>query len=81
MSVILDQAANIANLDPSLIAETVVRQAVTLFTTGSDTINDITYFMGLDPTDPDFLTKLDYYKAGRSIGRLSKTFFDITVNN
>lgn len=81
MKVVLDKAADIANLDPALITETISRSGVGIFTQGPKTLNDLKYYLALNTEDPVFLAKLDYYKAGRSFGKLAKILLDITVEN
>jgi hypothetical protein len=73
MSTFLDLASSFANLDPSLITETVTRNVVASMTTIPALIaqfNDAT--SGAD---------INYYNAGLAAGSLVKTVFDITIAN
>jgi hypothetical protein len=73
---ILDQAAQIANLDTSFVSETIARQGVTLFTKGPAYLTDLQNNCGI--TDPDVV---NYYYCGWTLGNLMKILGDITINN
>lgn len=78
VGVLLDNAAQFCNLDPSYMAETITRQVVASFSQGPQLINDITYWMSVDVNN---LGSINYYEAGASAGRLIKIFLDFTINN
>ena len=78
MGKLLDQAAQIANLDPSFISETLTRQIMVSVTQGGDLFHDLSFFMGLSEESMD---TLNYWQAGLSAGKLAKALFDININN
>lgn len=70
--------AQFANLDPSYMTETITRQLVASFTQAPQLIEDMTFFLNVDPNN---LEGLNYYEAGAAAGRLIKVFMDFTVDN
>lgn len=80
MGTILDLLAQILNLDPSLIVETLTRQITAGFTidpTIFTTIGDV--FTSADAFSED--STFDWFHWGWSLGQLLKVFFDFTINN
>jgi hypothetical protein len=76
MGVLLDMAAQFANLDPGYIAETLTRQIVGSVTQAPQIIKDVQTFMSI--TDGSMM---NYYEAGAATGRLAKILLDFTIDN
>lgn len=80
MGTILDLIAQMLNLDPSLIVETLTRQITAGFTidpTIFTTIGEV--FTADDAFDAD--STFDWFDWGWNLGSLIKVFFDFTINN
>lgn len=69
--------AQLTNLDPSYIMETITRQITGGLTEGMKIFDDINYLLAVKPDQPN----TEWYKVGLALGRLVKIFFDFTVNN
>jgi hypothetical protein len=80
MGTILDLFAQLLNLDPSLIVETLTRQITAGFTIDPNIFTNIgAVFTSDDAFDAD--STFNWFDWGMSLGQLLKIFFDFTINN
>jgi hypothetical protein len=75
---LLDQAAQFANLEPAFISETVTRQLVASISDGPQLMADLTEFLNMG-TDPTKIS--NFFHAGKIVGKMGKIFLDFTINN
>ena len=80
MGTILDLLAQMLNLDPSLIVETLTRQVTAGFTIDP---NIFTTIGGVFTSGDAFsdASNFDWFDWGWNLGQLIKVFFDFTINN